>query len=59
MLPGKLPDVTVQVLRADLMEGAFMSPLQDGPKGFDPVSMSHTPDILPNGVLNGLPIRAC
>ena len=57
MLSGKLLNIPVKVLRADLMKSSLVCPFKRSPEGFDPVSMSHTLNGLPNTVINRFVIR--
>ena len=54
---SELGHVPVQVLRADLVEGAEVSPFEQGPKRFNTVRMRLPPDILTNRVTHSLMIR--
>ena len=45
-------DVTVKMLRADLVEGSFVSALEHRPEGFDPVGVGHPVNILADAVLH-------
>ena len=45
MLASELLDVAVQVLRADLVEGSGVRPLEHRPEGLDTVRVSHPLDV--------------
>ena len=54
VLAGKIRDVPLQVLRADLVEGAIMRPFQHRPEGLHPVRVRLPAYILAGGVDDGL-----
>ena len=54
VLAGELVDVPLKVLRADLVEGSGVRPLEHGPEGFHAVRVSLSPDVLGDGVIDGL-----
>ena len=54
VLAGKLPDVPIKMLRADLVEGASVGALQHRPEGLNPVRVSLTADVLGDGVFDRL-----
>ena len=52
MLASKLGDVTLQMFRADLMEGSLMGALQHRPEGFDAIGVRHAVNVLGDRVLD-------
>ena len=52
MLAGKLTDVPIEVLRADLVEGASVSALQHGPETLHSVRVRLASDVLADRVLD-------
>ena len=54
MLASELGNVPLQVLRADLVEGAFVGAFQHRPEGLDAVRVRHAVNILADRVLDAL-----
>ena len=57
MLAGKFGDVALQMLRTDLVEGAFVGSLEHGPEGLDPVGVGLASDILGDRVIDRLMVE--
>lgn len=51
--PCKFISIAANVLRADVVEGAVNSPLENSPNGFNAVSGSHSPRVFASGMIDG------
>ena len=58
MLARELIDIPLKMLRADLVEGALVRPLQHRPEGFYAIRVRLIPDVLGDVVIDLLVVEA-